>query len=68
MTGPALLLFARQPLAGRVKTRLAARLGDRRAAEVAALLVTASVENACTHWPGEVWLVAEPDALVAFTL
>lgn len=62
MKRPELILFAKQPLVGQVKTRLAADLGAQRAADIAAALVRATVEQATSYWPGEVWLYGSPSA------
>jgi rSAM/selenodomain-associated transferase 1 len=62
MSNPALLLFARQPVPGEVKTRLAAHCGPERAAQVAAQLIRATVQLAAAHWPGAIYLYGAPDA------
>lgn len=61
MKQPELLLFARQPVAGEAKTRLAAHCGAGRAAEIAAFLIRATVELAVNHWPGRLALYAAPN-------
>ncbi len=61
MKQPELMLFARQPVAGEAKTRLAARCGAGRAAEIAAHLVRATVELAAAHWPGRLSLYVAPN-------
>ncbi len=59
---PRLVLFAKEPAAGRVKTRLAARIGATRAAE----LYTAFLEDLAAALPSERWTAvlahAEPEA------
>ncbi|HHH35252.1 MAG TPA: glycosyltransferase [Gammaproteobacteria bacterium] len=51
-----LLLFAKPPLTGRVKTRLAARLGTIRATAVHRLLLEHALETArCAPCPAELW-------------
>lgn len=55
-------MFAKHPVAGQVKTRIAATLGDQRAAELAAYLLRATVALVTEYWPGEVWLYGAPDA------
>ncbi len=57
MTGRGrLLLFAKPPLAGRVKTRLAARLGAIQAAAVHRLLLDHALATACAApWAAELW-------------
>lgn len=62
MKRPDLILFAKHPQPGAVKTRVAATLGDARAAELAAWLLRATVALATEFWPGEVWLYGAPDA------
>lgn len=59
---PELILFAKQPLAGQVKTRLQPEYTPQEAAEIAALLVRATVELAVASWPGEICLYGAPDA------
>lgn len=53
-----LLLFAKAPVAGKVKTRLQSHCSAQQAADIACLLIQASLEKVCTHWPGEVYLSA----------
>ncbi len=62
MKRPDLILFAKQPLAGQVKTRLAQVCGAERAAEIAAVLIRETVALAADNWPGEVYLCGAPDA------
>lgn len=59
---PELIIFAKQPLAGQVKTRLQPEYTPREAAEIAAMLVRATVELAVASWPGEIYLYGAPDA------
>ncbi len=59
---PELIIFAKQPLAGKVKTRLQPEYTPQEAAEIAALLVRATVELAAASWPGEIYLYGAPDA------
>jgi rSAM/selenodomain-associated transferase 1 len=59
---PELIIFAKQPLAGQVKTRLQPEYTPQEAAEIAALLVRATVELAVANWPGEIYLYGAPDA------
>jgi hypothetical protein len=61
MSQPELILFARQPIAGQVKTRLQPEYSPERAAEIAAFLIRATVELAVSAWPGDVALHAWPD-------
>ncbi len=61
MSQPELILFARQPVAGQVKTRLQPGYSPERAAEVATFMIRATVELAVSAWPGDVSLYASPD-------
>lgn len=56
-----LILFAKTPVAGEVKTRLIPELGDRGAAAFAAALVEETVRRAVQAWPGPVHLKVWPD-------
>lgn len=64
-----LLLFAKAPIPGRVKTRLQTDCSAEQAAEIAHLLLEASLRQACTHWPGEVvvstWLDIDHPVLLS---
>ncbi len=51
-----LLLFAKAPVAGQVKTRLQSHCGPKQAAEIARLLLEASLKTVCSHWSGPVYL------------
>lgn len=62
MSQPELILFARQPIAGQVKTRLQPEYSLERAAEVAAFMIRATVELAVSAWPGDVTLQTWPDS------
>ena len=53
-----LLLFAKAPIAGKVKTRLMPRCSAEQASDVAELLMEASIQQACESWPGAVYLSA----------
>jgi rSAM/selenodomain-associated transferase 1 len=53
-----LLLFAKAPIAGKVKTRLMSDCSAEQAAEIAKLLMEASIQRACKFWPGQVYLSA----------
>jgi hypothetical protein len=61
MSQPELILFARQPIAGQVKTRLQPEYSPERVAEIAAFMIRATVELAVSAWPGDVALHAWPD-------
>ena len=56
MSQPELILFAKQPLPGEVKSRLQPDYSPERAAEIAAFLIRATVELAVSAWPGDVAL------------
>ena len=62
MKKPDMILFAKQPLAGQVKTRLAQVCGAERAAEIAGVLIRRTVALVADSWPGEVYLYGAPDA------
>jgi len=62
MSQPELLLFARRPIPGEVKTRLLPGYSPARAAEIATFLIRATVELAASAWPGRILLYAWPDA------
>lgn len=62
MPNPALFLFAKQPLAGHVKTRLQPEYTPEQAAEIAQLLIRETVSLALSSWPGAVYLCAAPNA------
>lgn len=57
-----LILFAKTPVAGEVKTRLVPELGERGAAAFATALVEETVRRATATWPGTVRLQVWPDA------
>lgn len=56
-----LILFAKAPIAGRVKTRLTSNCSDQQAADIASLLMQASIEKALQYWPGKILLSAAID-------
>ncbi|MCG6870901.1 MAG: TIGR04282 family arsenosugar biosynthesis glycosyltransferase [Gammaproteobacteria bacterium] len=61
MSAPDLILFAKQPVPGLVKTRLIPSLGVVGAAAAFAEMVRASCAKAVFNWPGQVWLYGWPD-------
>ena len=61
MSQPELILFAKPPIAGQVKTRLQPEYTPERAAEIAAYMIRATVELAVSAWPGDVTLQTWPD-------
>ena len=62
-----LFLFAKAPIAGKVKTRLQPHCNARQAADIAKILLEAAVKRCVAAWPGEVklsvWLDREDDFL-----
>lgn len=62
MHRPALMIFAKQPVAGRVKTRLQPEFTPERAAEVADAMIRETVELAVSSWPDPIYLCGTPDA------
>ena len=56
-----LILFAKAPVAGRVKTRLMTHCSATQAAEIAKILISATLRNARRYWPGRVILSVWPD-------
>lgn len=61
MTQPALMIFAKRPVAGEVKTRLQPAYTREQAARIAAALVRETVALAASAWPGHVYLWCAPD-------
>lgn len=61
-----LLLFAKAPVAGKVKTRLTTDCTFKQAAEIAKILMEASIQRARESWPGDVYLSAWLDLDHAF--
>ena len=57
-----LLIFAKAPVAGQVKTRLQSHCSAEQAAEIAGILLQETLTLACDRWPGEVVLAAWPSA------
>ncbi len=51
-----LILFAKAPIAGLVKTRLASHCSEIQCAEIAQILLETSVQKAIVYWPGRVVL------------
>jgi len=62
MHRPALIVFAKQPIPGAVKTRLQPDYTPQRAAAIATCLIRATVALAVSAWPGTVEVRAAPDA------
>ncbi len=61
-----LILFAKAPVAGKVKTRLTPDLSYEQASEVAKHLLEESLKLATKAWPGKVVLAVWPDAKNSF--
>ncbi len=59
-TAPALHLFAKTPLPGRVKTRLQPRCSGQQAAQIAAWCIERTAELALSAWRGPVYLHVWP--------
>lgn len=59
---PVLILFAKSPVPGRVKTRLMPELNASQAAEVATELIERTVRLAVENWPGRIKLQTWPDS------
>lgn len=62
MKNPELILFARQPIAGQVKTRLQPALTPQQSADIATFMLRTTASRATEFWPGDVYLYATPDA------
>ena len=60
MNQPELILFAKQPIPGQIKTRLQPQYTPEKAAEIGAFMIRATVELAVSAWPGKVTLSAWP--------
>ncbi len=60
-TEPVLVLFAKKPVKGRVKTRLSPPLNTSQATQVAMMLIEQSVKRAYEYWPGKIELCLWPD-------
>lgn len=59
-SGPGLIVFAKTPAPGEVKTRLIPPCSPEQAAGIAARLVRHSIRLATDHWPGSVQLAVWP--------
>ena len=57
-----LYLFAKAPVPGQVKTRMAPSLSPQRSAALASLMLTHSLSTISTVWPGRVVLTVSPDS------
>ena len=63
-----LLMFAKAPIAGKVKTRLTTDCSDEQAAEIAKIIMHESLHLAIQNWPGQVYLSVWHDADHPFIL
>lgn len=61
MKSPDLILFAKQPVAGQVKTRLQPHYTPEQVVEITRFLIRATVELVVANWPSEVYLYVAPD-------
>lgn len=57
-----LMLFAKAPIAGKVKTRLQSHCTAEHAADIAKVLLEESLIQATMHWPGKVYLSVALDS------
>ncbi|MFQ5935276.1 MAG: TIGR04282 family arsenosugar biosynthesis glycosyltransferase [Acidiferrobacterales bacterium] len=62
MKSPDLMLFAKQPVPGQVKTRLQEVYTPTQVAEIAAFLIRATVELAAASWPSDVYIYGAPNS------
>ena len=62
MRRPALMIFAKQPIPGRVKTRLQPEFTPDMAAQVAEFLIRETVQLAVSNWPDPIYLCGTPNA------
>lgn len=62
MSDPILILFAKAPRPGKVKTRLQAHCGAETAARIATAMLERTAETAAASWGGPVRLVCGPSA------
>jgi len=60
MKHPDLLLFAKAPLAGAVKTRLQPQCTPEQAAQIAEFMIRETAAHAVSFWPGDVYLYCAP--------
>ena len=56
------MIFAKQPIAGQVKTRLQPEFTPAQAAQIAEFLIRETVELAVSSWPDPIYLCGAPDA------
>lgn len=58
---PVIVLFAKKPIPGLVKTRLLDTYSEQQAADIASGLLLATVDRVYTDWPGKVIVSVWPD-------
>jgi len=61
MRHPALMIFAKQPIPGQVKTRLQPEFTPEKAAQVADFLIRETVELAVSSWPDPIYVCGAPN-------
>lgn len=61
-----LIIFAKIPQAGKVKTRLQPQCTEEQAAEIAKVLLELTIENAVKNWPSEVVVSVWPNQANAY--
>ena len=60
MKSPDLILLAKQPIPGEVKTRLQPDYSPKQAAQIAEFLIRDTAKLAATNWPSDVYLYGAP--------
>ncbi len=60
MKSPDLILFAKQPIPGEVKTRLQPHYSPEQVAQIAEFLICDTAKLAATNWPSDVYLYGAP--------
>lgn len=60
MKSPDLILLAKQPIPGEVKTRLQPDYNPKQAAQIAEFLIRDTAKLAATNWPSDVYLYGAP--------
>lgn len=62
MKNPDLIIFSKQPVPGKTKTRLQEKCGEHKAAEISEFLIRSTVMLVTQYWPGEVFLYGWPNS------
>ena len=65
-TEPVLLIFAKKPIPGQVKTRFLPDTSPENAAAIAHEMIRMTINTAVTGWPGPIQLMAGPDSCHPF--